>query len=183
MKTNLECLLQISAYQSWLIIEKTSPGKYSAGFFRNKQPSFLKTIQNHGRQSIMRLISLGHCYVPDCSDPLPPTSELDHLIPISKGGQNIIENVFPLCPRHNSSKGKKDLIEWWLVNNFDIARFEHDALMHYSRLKYQQCLSDESLNGAAPNYLIAFVEALSQFLPSQSHRLAFLSIRMGESSR
>ncbi len=176
MRSNLECLLQISGYQSWLAIQKTSPDKYSAGFFRNNQAGFLKTIQNRGRQSIMRLIGLGHCYVPNCQNALPASSELDHLIPISKGGQNIIENVFPLCPSHNSSKGKKDLVEWWMANDFGVGAFEHDALLHYSRMRYQQCLSNETLNDPAAEYLVGFVNELSKFLPSKSHQIAFLNI-------
>lgn len=34
---------------------------------------------------------------------------IDHVIPISKGGTNTVDNVQPLCRRCNSSKGIKTI--------------------------------------------------------------------------
>ena len=39
---------------------------------------------------------------------------LDHVIPISRGGNHSIGNLMPLCRPCNSSKGKKLLVEWRL---------------------------------------------------------------------
>ena len=48
--------------------------------------------------------------------------ELDHLIPESKGGQAIIENIVVACRHCNRSKGNKSLIEWGWLNNLDFIR-------------------------------------------------------------
>lgn len=37
---------------------------------------------------------------------------LDHVIPISRGGMNIDDNVQLLCPTCNLSKGAKTMEEW-----------------------------------------------------------------------
>jgi hypothetical protein len=157
-------------------VETIAPGKYSAGFFRNNLTSFEKTLQNHGRQSIIRLLNLGHCFVPGCKNSIPSTSELDHLIPISRGGENVIENTFPLCKVHNSSKGKKDLIEWWMASGYPVEAFTKDAITHYARLSYAHLNKSGTLDDPAPKYLLDFVDALASKLRSESHRLAFFAI-------
>lgn len=38
--------------------------------------------------------------------------EVDHIVPVSKGGRDEIQNVLPACRRCNASKGNRDLGEW-----------------------------------------------------------------------
>jgi 5-methylcytosine-specific restriction endonuclease McrA len=38
--------------------------------------------------------------------------ELDHIVPISRGGKHAIENIVPACRSCNSSKGSKSLLKW-----------------------------------------------------------------------
>lgn len=43
---------------------------------------------------------------------------VDHVIPIIKGGCNLIWNVVPACARCNLSKNKSDLSEWYKLQSF-----------------------------------------------------------------
>ena len=38
-----------------------------------------------------------------------PEVTIDHVVPVSKGGRNEIDNVQPLCGRCNTSKGTKTI--------------------------------------------------------------------------
>lgn len=40
----------------------------------------------------------------------------DHVFPRIKGGTNDMDNIIFVCKSCNSSKGKKDLLEWFLLN-------------------------------------------------------------------
>lgn len=42
----------------------------------------------------------------------PETLTRDHFVPLSKGGEDVPENVVPACPRCNSSKGDQDFDTW-----------------------------------------------------------------------
>jgi 5-methylcytosine-specific restriction endonuclease McrA len=46
---------------------------------------------------------------------------LDHVIPLSKGGQHSAPNVVPACARCNSSKGSKTLEEWQAKRQREVA--------------------------------------------------------------
>ena len=41
-----------------------------------------------------------------------PAETVDHIVPICKGGQDIAENLVPCCKSCNSSKTKKDLVDF-----------------------------------------------------------------------
>lgn len=43
-----------------------------------------------------------------------PASHLEHIIPLSRGGDDVRENVAPACSDCNLSKGDKTLVEWAL---------------------------------------------------------------------
>jgi 5-methylcytosine-specific restriction endonuclease McrA len=42
----------------------------------------------------------------------PAGLQMDHVFPLSRGGQHSIGNVLPACPRCNLSKGARLLVEW-----------------------------------------------------------------------
>lgn len=53
------------------------------------------------------------CYV--CAG---PAEHLDHVVPLALGGSHVFENLRPICPSCNSSKGAK-LLEDWLPGRLE----------------------------------------------------------------
>lgn len=49
--------------------------------------------------------------------PTGEASELDHLIPVNRGGKNLFKNLWPACAWCNLSKNDSTYIEW-LERNF-----------------------------------------------------------------
>lgn len=47
-----------------------------------------------------------------CGEEPPEGLVAEHVIPLSRGGTNSIENILPACKKCNSSKGAKTLHEW-----------------------------------------------------------------------
>lgn len=57
---------------------------------------------------------------------------MDHVAPVSQGGETTVGNIIPACRSCNSSKGAKDMIEWYTVQPFyDKDRLE--AILKYLR--------------------------------------------------
>ena len=42
----------------------------------------------------------------------------DHIVPVSKGGKTVRENIVPSCVRCNSSKSDSDFEEWYVKQKF-----------------------------------------------------------------
>ena len=42
----------------------------------------------------------------------------DHVVPVSKGGKTVRENIVPSCARCNSSKSDSDMEEWYVRQQF-----------------------------------------------------------------
>lgn len=52
--------------------------------------------------------------------------EQEHIIPVSKGGRTCVGNIIPACRHCNSSKGSKDLLEWYCsVSYYNAHKLEH----------------------------------------------------------
>jgi 5-methylcytosine-specific restriction endonuclease McrA len=47
-------------------------------------------------------------------------TSLDHVVPVDRGGNNHPSNCVPACKRCNSSKGKRDLLQW--ITGYRIAK-------------------------------------------------------------
>lgn len=165
-------LLRLYAVQHWLRVPLPKDGKpYAPGFFLRQKNGFISGIGRESRQGILRLIYARRCVAHGCETIIPENSAGDHLIPVALGGRNYVANFVPLCRPHNSSKGKKDLLEWWVVRQWPAVGLPLELWCHYCRLNWQ-LLSHETLSSDAPLYLVAFLEAAKNLLPSDGHRKA-----------
>lgn len=52
---------------------------------------------------------------------------IDHIIPLSKGGPDSLRNVVPCCPRCNSAKRNKGLLEWVTYFSQHYQRFSDEV--------------------------------------------------------
>ena len=53
----------------------------------------------------------GRCNAPRCSTPMQMRQlEIDHIIPVSKGGHDVEDNCQLLCPWCNKTKGDRDMV-------------------------------------------------------------------------
>lgn len=57
---------------------------------------------------------------PYCGEPLSDKIEIDHIIPLYRGGNNKKENIILACRRCNRSKGHKLLSEWERTKNLSL---------------------------------------------------------------
>lgn len=44
--------------------------------------------------------------------------EVEHVVPISKGGEHHLGNIVPACHRCNSNKGRKDALQWYKTRTY-----------------------------------------------------------------
>lgn len=56
---------------------------------------------------------------------------MDHIIPVSKKGGTEVGNVIPACHSCNSSKGARDIVEWYTSQPFYSKR-KLEAILKYS---------------------------------------------------
>ncbi|MFZ4796894.1 MAG: HNH endonuclease [Bacteroidia bacterium] len=68
---------------------------------------------------------------------------LDHIFPQKLGGKDEAENLIYSCKTCNSSKGKKDLIEWMILNDKFLPLM---IIRRYLKLVYYYCLENNLLD-------------------------------------
>ena len=59
-----------------------------------------------------------------CSKDLRLGYHVDHIVPVSKGGQNVDDNVQLLCPKCNLSKGNNDFAEFLKGRGLDPSNYQ-----------------------------------------------------------
>lgn len=74
---------------------------------REAQKAGVENTFNAEEEVLLWDMYKGCCYV--CRE---PATTVDHVIPISKGGPNNLNNCRPACKSCNFSKGAKDVLEW-----------------------------------------------------------------------
>src|SRR5437588_12354 len=105
--------------QQWEAFAPQYARPLAAGYFYGHIPDMLNGLANPTRQTAFRHLASGVCVV--CQTPCDlGHTEGDHIIPRHTGGSNSVQNTLLLCRRHNSSKGVKDLLAWWLEKDYGV---------------------------------------------------------------
>lgn len=73
----------------------------------------------------------------------PDNLSLDHIFPKKHGGGEQGDNLVYACRECNSSKGKKDLMEWMAYRGTFLPLM---IIRRYLKLTFAQCLSQDLLN-------------------------------------
>ena len=170
--TRRHALCALYALQDWECLPTTRPDPYAPGFFYNRIAGMMNGLANISRDTALRHMASATCLV--CDAPIDlRNSTLDHLMPLNDGGPQSPSNVLMLCRRCNSSKGAKDLLEWWQWKGYKVPDLPRNILCLYARI-YWQHLGAERLAHPAPEATRTFVAARLQVLPSDPHRIALM---------
>ncbi len=114
-----------------IISESAGYGKKNYGFIMatwKKLKSGEMQWSSTVREWLREHESADTCIYCGAKDPL--TTE--HILPTSRGGDNVTDNVVRVCKTCNSSKGKKRLYEWKGLENKD----QHHRIAEGKYLKY-----------------------------------------------
>jgi len=123
------------------------------------------TASNRG--VVGRAIAVGRCVY--CQAVVSSGSTGDHVVALDAGGQAGLENYMPCCPSCNSSKGRKDLLEWWYVKGRSVGELAPDVLLAYCRLSFANANRMRSVARPAADTLLCAVRELAGELPTKEH--------------
>lgn len=164
-----EALLAMYGLQQFEVASQGGT-KYPPSLFYNQVCPVISGIRNSAsRKTVLGMAEDGVCIV--CGEPVGrlKNRKLDHLIPVSRGGKDNLENTLWLCPSHNSSKGKKDLIEWWVWKGWKAADLPRTVLVLYTRLMWGIV---DGIHDDLPDYIRMFITERASALPSGDHIVA-----------
>ena len=148
-------LLRLCSWQNWYRAVDKKGQHYGLGQLVKAFGWASSTLASENRNVVRRPILENKCVA--CGNAPSTNSTGDHLIALSKGGPQSIENHAPFCRSCNSSKGDKDLLEWWfVVKGRSLLDLNIDVLTAYLRMAHRY----HNLYVAAPlEYEMAITEA------------------------
>ena len=170
-----DALVVLYATQQFLRIPPKEGGlPYGPGYFDGRRAEILEALGRPSRGSAKRLLLSNGCVA--CKAPVPAGSTGDHLIPLHDGGSDSIENHLPMCRSCNSSKGRRDLLDWWESKDRDPLALGLDTLTLYARLKFRWLWNYGAPLAPVPAYLESQVRRLLAELPTGRHRRAAMGV-------
>lgn len=170
-----EMLVVLYGAQQFLWLPKTKEGcPYGPGYFHGRRMEFTGALGRPSRTGPRVFARTDRCV--GCGSPTTEDSAGDHIIPRSDGGSDSAENYLPMCRSCNSSKGRRDLLQWWdAKGRYPISLGLH-LLVSYSRLKFQWIWTKGDPRAEAPGYLRRQVALLLEELPSYAHQRASMEV-------
>jgi hypothetical protein len=151
-------LIAIYSLQHFESMNKGKDKPYAHGVFYSQIFSSVAGLTN----SASRKTVLNHLHDPRCAICQSPVDirnkQLDHIVPKHSGGGDGLENTMVLCKTHNSSKGKKDLLEWCIAQGWDASIIPRSILCLYARVMWTHIKTypnDKPTN--LPNYTKTFI--------------------------
>ncbi len=163
--SNKQTLVGICTWQFWYGPIASSGKAYGLNMLKRGFEYADKTLHSDSRKTVIRMQQLP-CY--NCGASRPSNTEGDHLIPTALGGPDSIENFSPLCAKCNSSKGKKDLIDWWVNHqNKSGATLPLDVVVVYVRFMFQILEKQGKLNESAPGYYEKALVQVRDTMPAE----------------
>ena len=126
---------------------------YQGHFFYEKQHKTLmvKMIDSneYPSNSIRKLMKTGKCVYCGIDLDFKTACQGDHVVAQFES-RNMLWTV-PCCKTDNSSKGKKDLIDWWVNHKgYNFADLSGDMVGIFTRAKYRHLKNIGELNNEIP---------------------------------
>lgn len=102
----------VNYYYAWLVISKAAGKMDEFGFvtyqFKKLKQGQIKMADRNGEIRVQMKSAPVCVYCGDEAD------GWDHVIPRNKDGPDVMYNEVRACKSCNSSKGDKDLVDWWV---------------------------------------------------------------------
>lgn len=141
-------------------IQNKSNNKYSIGLLNKLHHNTTKWIVTDPARSIIRLRKINRCSYCD-RELFDKNGDGDHIV--GKELDGALWQV-PCCHtilgNCNSSKGKKDLLDWWQKKDRDIDSLKIDVLSIYLRAKWRLLVKNNLLYLDAPPSQYHYVKQL-----------------------
>jgi len=84
---------------------QTPKAKHNAKIQKYKNRAILSILEHHSDKEWLELLKKNKGKCVDCKT--TENIEKDHIIPLSRGGNDLISNILPRCRRCNSKKGNR----------------------------------------------------------------------------
>lgn len=172
-----EMICALYFLQQWEALEESRLQRrqldpYASGYFYRNVLSCLKGLNNPTRETALKHLSEGRCVSFGCDRKVDlSSSQLDHIIPRAVGGSESLTNALVLCRPHNSSKGTKDFLVWWMGKGFPAPELSRRILALYCRATWQFYTGTQWPTFPDPLHT-QFLQQRCAILPSHDHRLA-----------
>lgn len=167
-------LVALYALQQWESFAPNYPEPLAHSYFYKNLESFLHGLENVSRKTALKHIDTRTCLVCDTTVDLSH-SVLDHIIARALGGPEALQNSIVLCRRCNSSKGTKDLLEWWQFKGYPVESLPRNVVCLYARMHWQH-YGEAVLAQAIPPFMQAFLLQRAAMLPTDQHRIALYGV-------